>query len=156
MTKTLAATMAAFLLAIAAIVVAFFWFTSPSFAADTEVSFAPLVNTLLEYLVPALGVLIAALIGWAAALIKKRTGLEIEARHREALHSAAMTGVRIALEKFAVSPSNLTADLRSKVLADGVEWIQESVPDALKHFGLTPDRLSVIVASKLAAIAPAP
>ena len=61
------------------------------------------IDALLAALAPHLLELIAALataiIGWLAAQAKARWGLEIEARHREALHSALMTGVRHALSE---------------------------------------------------------
>jgi hypothetical protein len=61
------------------------------------------METMLQALAPHLLELIAAIltliIGWLAAKARVRWGIEIEARHREALHSALMTGVRHALSE---------------------------------------------------------
>ena len=58
-----------------------------------------LLAALAPHLVELIAALATAIIGWLAAQAKARWGLEIEARHREALHSALMTGVRHALSE---------------------------------------------------------
>lgn len=68
--------------------------------------------------------LLTALISWAAMTARRKWGLEIEARHREALHSALMTGARMALAR-GLSGAQ-AADL-------AVGYAQSSVPDALRH-----------------------
>lgn len=73
--------------------------------------------------------LLSALIGWAAMAAKRKWGLDIEARHREALHSALMTGARMALDR-ALSPQG-AADL-------AVGYAEASVPGAIR--ALKPSR----------------
>lgn len=51
------------------------------------------------HLIEIFGLLITLLIGWMAKRLRDWTGIQIEARHRDALHSAMMTGVRYALER---------------------------------------------------------
>ena len=53
-----------------------------------------------------------------------RTGREIEARHREALHSALMTGARIALQR----------GLKPQAAVDmAIGYARTSVPDAIRE-----------------------
>ena len=95
------------------------------------------IDALLAALAPHLLELIAALataiIGWLAAQAKARWGLEIEARHREALHSALMTGVRHALSEGAQG--------RTAIAEAAVDYVQTSVPDALAALKPQPDQL---------------
>ncbi|WP_108482247.1 hypothetical protein [Oceaniglobus ichthyenteri] len=80
---------------------------------------------------------IIALIGLALTIIVNRasaaftlaTGIQIEARHREALHEAIISGVESAMRH---GPNEAFGTLRAHV----VQHLRESVPDALK--ALTP------------------
>lgn len=58
-----------------------------------------LLNLLLPHLLELASALLAMSIGWAALRFHAWTGIQIEARHRDALHSALMTGARAALSR---------------------------------------------------------
>lgn len=105
-------------------------------------SLAPLVSAAAEGAV-------VAIIGWIGLRVRVWTGLAIEARHREALHSAAVTGVDLALSRIGDRVDRIDVDLRSAVLADAAAWVARSVPDALAHLGVTPDKVRDLVESKL-------
>lgn len=85
------------------------------------------MDELLIALTPHLLEMIAAvatfILGWLANWTRARWSIEIEARHREALHSALMTGVRHALAR----------GLREQdaVAKATVDYVRVSVPDAL-------------------------
>lgn len=84
------------------------------------------MDRILEMLEPTLLELAAtgvtAIIGWAALEIKRRTGLEVEEKHRAALERAIMSGV------MALADRDDTTNA-----ADAVEaYVRESVPDAIK------------------------
>ncbi|MFT0861736.1 hypothetical protein [Ancylobacter sp. G4_0304] len=118
-------------------------------AGDTTVSAAPIVGAIEPLISAALDAVIVVAIGWAAGLIHKWTGIQIEARHREALHSAAMTGVTRVLNALGERAENLTYEARSQVAAQAVGWVTESVPDAVRYLGATPDKIGAIVSAKL-------
>jgi hypothetical protein len=116
---------------------------------DTIVSAGPLFQIVEPYLVSGLGALITALVAWAASAFQKWTGVRIDQAHREALHSAAMTGVNMALSRIGVAANNLTVDTKSTVIAQAVAWVEKSVPGALARFRMTPDKLADFVESKI-------
>lgn len=120
---------------------------------DTTVSAGPLFQIVEPYLVSGLGALITALIAWAASALQRWTCVKIDEAHREALHSAAMTGVNMALARLGATADSLTIDTRSAVIAQAVAWMEKSVPDALVHFGMTPGRLADLVESKIGLLA---
>lgn len=131
----------------------------PAWAADdTTVSLGGFVNAFIPYIEAALAALATALVAWAAQAAQKFLGIQLDKSSRDALHSAAMTGVNMALSRLGQSAANLTFDAKSAVIAQAIEWVESSVPDALKHFGLTPDQLQALIESKLgvAAAAAAP
>lgn len=122
---------------------------TPAAAAEQAVTVGPIYGLVEPYIRALADVVITGLIGWGAVLIKSWTGIQIEARHREALHSALMTGVTKALARLGVRAEGLTVDLRSQVLAEAVEWAEAAVPDAIAHFGMTPDRVAALATAKL-------
>lgn len=81
-----------------------------------------ILNALAPHLLEILGGLLTLLIGWAAARFSAWSGIQIEARHREALHTALMSGARLALSK------GLTGQTAIDV---AVGYAQRSVPDAV-------------------------
>lgn len=90
------------------------------------------VQQIVLALVPVIGLVISTLIGIGLAMLKQRTGIDIEARHREALQSALLNGVLYALQKAGWMQGDDTAKLLP--LARG--YVLGSVPDALKSFGI--------------------
>lgn len=121
----------------------------PAFAEDGRVALGPVSVFVQPYLSVLAEVAITALLGFLATRLSAWTGITIEASHREALHSAAMTGVNLALSRLDVSMSGVSVDVRSAVVADAVAWVLRSVPDALKHLNVTPEKVRAIVEAKL-------
>lgn len=83
---------------------------------DTET-----VNLILGILSP----IVSALLGWIAIAYNRKTGKEIEAKHRDAFQSALLNGARLALNK------QLTGQAAINLILSAVK---ESVPDALDYF----------------------
>lgn len=120
-------------------------------AQDTTVSAGGLFEAIKPYLVEIMAALVSLLIGWVVAKISKLTGLNIEARHREALQSALTNGVNYGIEKMGRSAAGMTLDVKNVLIADGIRYVQNSVPDAIRHFGLTPERIRQLLEAKLGA-----
>jgi hypothetical protein len=93
-----------------------------------------LLEALAPHLLELISALATAIIGWLAAQAKARWGLEIEARHREALHSALMTGVKHALSEGVQG--------RTAITRAAVDYVRTSVPDALAALKPQPDQLT--------------
>lgn len=74
-------------------------------------------------LVSLFGTILTIVISRAATVAKSRWGIEIEARHREALHSALMSGVQAALGAGLTGRAVITA---------ATQYAAESVPDAIR------------------------
>lgn len=118
-------------------------------AADTTVNFGPLWDGLAPYIAAAMGSIILAIAGWLAVLLQRWTGVSIDTKHREALAAALTTGVNYGLAKAGTAANNLTFDVRSQIIADAIVWVEKSVPDAVKHFDMTPETVAKMVAAKL-------
>ncbi|ACM02882.1 Hypothetical Protein RSKD131_3022 [Cereibacter sphaeroides KD131] len=107
-------------------------------------------SDLLTALTPSLldlaGVALTALIGFATVRFQHWTGIQIEARHREALHSATMTAARLAMAR------GLTREVAIEFVA---AYARASVPDALKRLSPSAETLDALVRSKLLEMASA-
>ncbi len=105
-----------------------------------------MLNDLLQELMPValsgLSLLLTALIGSAAQTAKQRWGLDIEARHREALHRAMMSGIRAAVDR---GPNEAVEDLACAA----VEHAKASVPDAIRRLRPSDNVLENLARSKL-------
>lgn len=117
--------------------------------AGTTVSLAPFVDAVSPLLAQVIAALIAAGIGWIGYKLNKALGINIEAKHREALQSALMNGVYKGLHYAEEAAGKVTIDVRSEVVAEGIRYVQRSVPDAIKHFGLTDERIRDLIEAKL-------
>lgn len=83
-----------------------------------------ILSALAPHLLELVGVIVTLLLGIMTREAKRRWGIEIEAKHREALHLALMTGARVALMK----DETLSAQ---DVASAAVAYAKRSVPDAM-------------------------
>lgn len=118
----------------------------------SRVDLAPAAIGLLGYVSAAIGAVLATGLSVLGARLYAWTGINIEARHREALHSAIMTGVNAALGKVADLIGGRAIDVRSTAVAEALRYVGASVPDAIRYFGLSEDRLGDMIAAKLSQI----
>ncbi|MCO5730064.1 hypothetical protein [Rhizobium sp. SSA_523] len=106
-------------------------------------------HVLEPYIVELVSVLIAFFVAWLSAKVTKLTGMQIEAKHREALQMALANGANYGLNKVGGYLDAKDVNLKNQALAAAVAYVQQSVPDALTHFGLTPARVREMVQAKL-------
>ena len=100
--------------------------------------------TLYREVLPVLLQLLAVLVSFALVRLSdiahRRWGIEIEARHREALQSALMSGISAALSRGLRGDAAVEAALA---------YTRRSVPDALKKLQPDDTLLRDLVAAKL-------
>ena len=84
---------------------------------------------ILALIIGVIGMLLTFIVNRAAAAFTLSTGIQIEAKHREALHQAIMTAVESSLKH---GPDVGLDYLKANTL----DYLQRSVPDALT--ALTP------------------
>ena len=105
-----------------------------------------IITAASPHILELLGVLLTGIIGWAAAAARRKWGIEIEARYREALHSALMTGAQLAMKN----------ELTGKAAIDLVlRYIKQSVPDAIGSLKPSPDVLTDLAKAKIEQVAQA-
>jgi hypothetical protein len=77
------------------------------------------------------------------------SGMQVEARHREALHSAIMSGIGYARSALTGEGPAISHE---EIVRQTTEYVERSVPDALKYFNLdkAAGMLTQMIAAKVA------
>jgi len=128
---------------------AFFVLAATPTFAQTEVAIEGIYNVLQPYLLAVVSVIATAIVGWLAELLRRKFNLDIDASHRDALQTAPTNGAGLLLGKIGGAASGRKLDLKSVVLAEAVNYVLQAVPDAIRHFGITPESLAEKILAKL-------
>lgn len=103
---------------------------------DLNATFGPILTQILTWAFTALLALGGAYFAQAQRKIKEKTGLDIEALSRDALHKALTTGVTAAYDP------NASPD---QIIADAISHAKASAPDAIKRLA-APDGVLINIA----------
>lgn len=98
----------------------------------------------------AIGILVPLLV---ALIVKQfqKFGIEIEAKNREALQSALQNAAITAVSKATGSKTANTTLAENKATVDNaVDYVKQSVPDAIKKFKLDPQKIKKLLEPHLA------
>lgn len=125
---------------------------APAFAQSTIVDGASIFGAWKPYITEIVGIGVAAIIGLLAKLLKDKFGLDIEARHREALQSALTNAAGTVIMKIGDVAGVAHFDAKNAAVAEGVSYVLASVPDALRYFGLTEAKLREMIEAKTGTI----
>ena len=117
----------------------------PSLVASAFQAVGHALAPTVDYLVEAA---IAAAIGWVALRLNKLTGIQIDAKHREALQSALSTGAHMILAQ--------AASAGERQIAVGIDHVMAGAKDAVTHFGLSQERVRAMVIAKVQEAEPPP
>jgi len=126
----------------------FFFVSAPAFA-QTEVAVDSLYGIVQPYLLAVVSVIATAIVGWLAELLRRKFNLDIDAAHREALQTALTNGAGLLIGKAGNAVAGKKLDLKSAALAEAVNYVLQAVPDAIRHFGVTPEAVAEKLQAKL-------
>lgn len=126
------------------------------FASDIQssesVSLVPLFNEILEYV----AVIIVGFIAWGfgrvAVYLRRWLGIRVDDSQRAVVMGAVERGVNYAANiarQRAANDKILTINTRSVLIAEALKYVQNRVPDALKHFNLSPNDIADMVTAKI-------
>lgn len=116
-------------------------------AAPAAIDLRPLVSTLVEVLTGA----VAALGLWLGKLLLAKLKIEADSAAAQALDRAIANGITYGATKV---QDLLTANLpplrvQNELLASASAYVVETMPDTIKRFGLTPDKVQQLVLARL-------
>lgn len=119
---------------------------------NTVVNVGDLVSPWLQLLFAAAATIIPAAAVWAAAELRRRTGISIEASHREALQVSLTNAAGLLIGKLGERAQGVTFDARHPAVREAIVYVNAAAPDALSYFGLRPDQIAEKIAAKLGAM----
>ena len=102
-------------------------------------------ETYLQIFSPVLSVLVGIIVTAGVPAIfqwLRKLGLDIEARHRDALQSALQNAAMLALAR---------AGVKGAIPFEAVEYVRQSVPDAVRKFGLDDQKIIELIQPKVIA-----
>lgn len=105
-----------------------------------------LQNIVQPVIVDLLLFLILSAIGWLMRRLPEKWRLDIEARHREALHKALDTGIGLAIDTMQKHPTIAAPDMAIGTVLD---YVERSVPDALRRLAPSRAQLEDMARAKL-------
>lgn len=95
---------------------------------------------------------VVSLAGWG---YWRLTGQRLDETYRNALQSALENGVHYALGLAQASLAGRTIATSSDLIPTALRYVREYAPDAIRHFGLTDDKLTQLLRAQLAKLLPA-
>ena len=119
--------------------------------AQTQSTGSAVFEIVRPYLVELVGLMIVGIVGWLARAVKAKLGIDIEARHREALQAALTNAAGLVINRAGGAASALKLPIQSPAIAEGLTYVIKNAPDALAYFGITPDGAAAALAEKLEA-----
>lgn len=133
---------------LAALVVAFLPLAALA-ADDTTVNALPVYKLLEPYLVMIVGIVVTTALGWTGMLLKAKLGFDLNANMQKTIQDAAMNAAGSVIARMEGPLGNVKIDVRSPLVKDGVDLLVQKVPEAIAHFGLTPDELAKMIQGKI-------
>jgi uncharacterized membrane protein len=127
----------------------FVFSVSPAFAQSAAVEVSGFYEIVQPYLLALVSVLATAIVGWLAELLRRKFSLEIDAAHRDALQTALANGAGLVLTRIGGTLAGKKVDLKHALIADSVNYVLQAVPDAIRHFGVTPESVAEKILAKL-------
>lgn len=109
-------------------------------SASTTIDLTGLLTIALQ----TLAAIISALIIWALQRYGKKMGLDINEQQRLVLNQAVSDGIRFAQNtaESTIAPSAANIVVPNDVVATAAKYVLAQVPDAVAHFGATPDAIA--------------
>lgn len=114
----------------------------------SEIDFGPI---LVDAVIPALSAVLLALGSVAIRWLSKRLKLAADAEVRRYLEAALEHGVSYGAAKATeLAQDGGKVAVRNAAVARAAQYVLDHVPDALRHFDITPERLEQMIEARLA------
>lgn len=113
------------------------------------ISFGPIFGAFAPYVDALANGLIMLAIGWVAYWLKQKYGIDVDAGHRNAIQTWAQNQAAALIAQGMAKADGLKIHVNSTALANAANSLLVRVPDAAKHFGLTPEKARDIIFDKL-------
>lgn len=104
---------------------------------------------LFELVFGLLGVVLMTVAVWVAKRIGDKFKLDTDSEVRYLIDSVAYSAVNFALIQLKQKGQKFTPSVHNEVVANAVNYVIRSAPEALAYFGITEQRLREIIEARL-------
>ncbi len=118
-------------------------------ADPNAVQAGPVLQFFIQFILPAFGTVLTALVGWLVWVIKQKTGIQIDAQYRDAFQKALEQAAGGLLNSLGDRVGKTTISVGNPGMAQAINYVLKSAPDAVAKFGL--DNKRDEIAEKIAA-----
>lgn len=119
----------------------------PSYSANIEEGVGAVITIFFTVITG----LVTYLVSKAISLFERKTGIHIDDSTRAYLDKAIEAGIELGKVKITKYTEGYNdVQLRSQIAAETLTYVSDMVPDAIAHFGLTPEKLKALIDSRLA------
>jgi len=123
---------------------------SVALAQETAIPADDFLAPIRPYLNELISVLAIAFVGWLTTWLRSLFKVNLDEKHRNALHAALENGARLAMEKLDASLKDKKIDVGSPLVKTGLDYVLKYSPDAINYFGLSPERVREMLLAKFA------
>jgi DNA-binding transcriptional regulator YdaS (Cro superfamily) len=120
--------------------------TDPS---QDYVSLHPIITALAPYVVAAFGAIITASAAWAAAAIKRRTGIEISQHDLDVFDKAAKAQAGKIVAQETAGWEKKSFDVKNPIVADAVSTVLARLPAEANRIGVTPAKVGDMIVGEI-------
>ena len=119
-------------------------------AKGFSIHIQPLLELLIDYGFVAITAVVLWIVGTVLGKFSKKLGVEIDEKTRGYLDIAIINGISWAKYKVRGGVGGIDSPtVESAVIAETANYVLAKVPDALKHFKITPDGLNSLIVARL-------
>lgn len=126
---------------------AFVLLSTPVMAATIELGAA--LGSLEPYVNTAVSIGVTMLVGFVLYILKNKFNIEIDAGHRNTLMAFAQNQAAALVAKGAVKVKGAKIEVDNVLLATLANTAIAKAPDALTHFGLTPEKMQERIVAEI-------
>jgi hypothetical protein len=113
------------------------------------IALSPIVEALRPMLSAAVTAIVGAAVTFGVALLKRWTGVTLQAAHVDSLRQAAQTEAGILVAEAADNLSSRSISVTSPAIAAAAARIAAAMPEAVKAVGKNPQDLGRLVAGEI-------
>ena len=123
----------------------------PSTEAKTyEIPTKAFIDAIMPYIVSAVGGIISVIGVLLATWLKQKWNIDIDQNHRDAWQQSAQNAAGSLLARGAVKIEDSGAiTVKSEAMANAVNTVMQRVPQAIAHFGFTPNDIQNLIVAKI-------
>jgi hypothetical protein len=129
-------------------------FAHAAYAQDTVVTAEPWVVTFMPFVQLLITGIIGLLTTFLGLYMKAKYNIEWEKEQRDAFQTSATNAAGLYIQRVGAQAAMATVDVHSAALKEALDYLAKGAPTAIRHWGITPERITKILLAKISQVLP--